>query len=299
MSPPPLDDDDLSADLDGVAGDDVHRQISADPDAQARQAALRAAADAVGRPVPPLDHDVVDELIGKAMADVDEPGEPAGDTDDGPIPDAIPLTPRRPRRGRSGGPRRWLVAAVVVVLAAIGLGLIRSGLNESDSSDTASTPTTQPETSSSERTTAGDAYDESPDPRADAAEPQASSGGPLHGEVGESPPGTIERFESIPDIGSFASDDALRSALRTSIPDATSRAKDATSLAAANRCASTVENQFEADQARSAASATLDGRKVLVYELKDTPPGEPTPRDLVVAVDREACTPELSFFRDR
>jgi hypothetical protein len=181
-----------------------------------------------------------------------------------------------------------------VVLAAIGLGLIRNGLDESRRHDTASTAAEKQSAMS-----AGDDAGSGAEARS-ASPDETTTSTTGHGSgAGEQPPTTVNRFASLPQLGSYASAADLRRALRTSLPAGQPTTSDAATLAAANRCAITVENQMETDPAASAATATLGGRPVLVYELRAAPPGTTEPVDLVVAVDREACTPALSFYRDR
>jgi len=176
----------------------------------------------------------------------------------------------------------------------IGLGLIRNGLDESRRSDTAATDAGKQSDQSAGARSGGD----SSSAELDAAPDETTTTG--HGAgTGEQPPTTVNRFTSLPELGSYESEAALRSALRTSMPTGRPTTRDEETLAAANRCAVTVENQMDTDRASSAATATLDGRPVLIYELRDAPPGTSDPVDLIVVVDREACTPALSFYRDR
>ena len=100
-------------------------------------------------------------------------------------------------------------------------------------------------------------------------------------------------------LGPYASATDLRRALRTSFPAGTPTTADKATLTAADRCAVVVENQMKTDPARAAATTTLAGRPALVYVLPSTRPASSGKVDLVVAVDRGACTPDLSFYRDR
>lgn len=122
------DDELVSAALDGEAPPDDVARVEGDPALAARLAELRAAADAVAAPVPPLPSDVVDRLVDVAIA--------SDTADDGPtdVPDVVPLARRRP-----AATTRWLAvaAAVLVVLALPALLWGRSG----EQADQLSAPT--------------------------------------------------------------------------------------------------------------------------------------------------------------
>ncbi len=116
MNQPHLDDEQLSADLDGLALDERDQfHLEACADCAGRRQALATASEAVAAPVAPLDAAVLDGLVAKATAQV-APGAEGG-------PEVVTsLDARRRIRPRPAAPpRAWLtgVAAALVVLAGL------------------------------------------------------------------------------------------------------------------------------------------------------------------------------------
>lgn len=125
MNRPHLDDEQLSAHLDGVALDErdqFHLQGCAD--CAGRRRDLAAASEAVAAPVAPLDAAVVEALVARAVSHAG-PGSlpaPAAPGAGGGVGTVVNLDARRRTRRRPAGPpRAWMtgVAAALVVLAGL------------------------------------------------------------------------------------------------------------------------------------------------------------------------------------
>jgi len=115
--PPPIDDEVVSAVLDGEATAAERALVEGSPEGRARLEELRRAAAAVAGPVEPLDAPMADELVGRALAA--RPGA-------APAPDE--LAARRARRGVVTRRALGAVAAVAaVVLVALGLADLGGG----------------------------------------------------------------------------------------------------------------------------------------------------------------------------
>ena len=113
----------LSADLDGETTAEEHDRIEADPDLRARRDELQTASHAVKAPPAPLTASRVDTAVSRAL------GQSSN------------VQTLRPPVRRT--PPAWLVAAVVVLLGAIGIGLIISAPS-SRHADTAEEPDHHP-----------------------------------------------------------------------------------------------------------------------------------------------------------
>ena len=283
MTTPPLDDD-LSADLDGAATPDVRQRLASDPAARARQDALRAAAGLVADPVEPLAPPAVDELVAAALA--------AGADADEAAPGSGRRTRRSGRRrgharawtgaGRSGdGGRGWSRPPSSCWRSSAGPSCWR-GLSTDDPGNGTSTA------AQSSNSSAG------------AESDHAGDGAMLDGPTSTTTPGVRlgpgPRRRSPRPMSS-----ARRCAPRLPSPaPPPPRPTGAAALTTqAARCATVVRTQLDLEPPRQAATATVAGRPVLIYTLRDTPPNGQTEVDLVAAVDREACTPVITFFRDR
>lgn len=299
---PPLTDDELSAHLDGEAAPDVAERLAADPEAAARLEQLRGAAATLGAaPVTPLAADVVDDLVGRAVAAADRDA----------APDAV-VAPLRPSRRSFPS---VLVAAVVLVLVAAGLGLVWSGTHGGDPTDTASKGAT------AER-------------QADQAAPEASGGGSVSttaaaGSGGDSGGSTASGAAStppttaaadvdtsaagveLPDLGAFETPEALRSSLATAFPATAPTGRGATDAGplgqtAIDRCAGLlVEVLPVTGDPTHVGFAQVAGQTVLVYEFTaevdaaastTTVPGA-APTTLTTAVRPQACDPLFVFQR--
>jgi len=113
-------DDLVAAVLDGEASAEEVARVTADPELAARLDHFRADAASVAEPVAPLDPDVLDSLLDRAL-------EELGVDDEGAVE-----APVVPLRSRPGGLPRWAVgaAAAVIALLAIPVVLDRVGQND-------------------------------------------------------------------------------------------------------------------------------------------------------------------------
>lgn len=143
----PIDDELLSAVLDGEATPDERALVEASPEALERLERLRATAARLAEPVPPLDAAVSSRLLARAL----DEAPPAA----GPLPEPVPTIPvvavdrpegphrldevaeRRSRRGRWAGALAGVAAALLLVV--VGVSVARSGSRESAGSSTAAT----------------------------------------------------------------------------------------------------------------------------------------------------------------
>ncbi|MCU1354004.1 MAG: hypothetical protein JWM05_3213 [Acidimicrobiales bacterium] len=282
---PPLDDEQLSADLDGEAGPDVQARIAADPVAQARQAELRTAAELAAGPVAPLPDDVVDRLIAGAI-DADGANQLDDERADRPVAPPVPL------RRRRGGPPPWSVAAAVVALVVVGLGLVWSG-RSNDRRDVAGRGPVAEQSAAST-----------------TASPDATNGGGSL--AGKSAPTTVPTApkastadQTVGDLGAFPSAGALRAALAKATPRSQQVKRAAVPGVSASqlaRCAQLVESGFPVGAQIETARATIAGEPVIVYVYRSrvrtkgatsTPPNQ----ELVAVVDVVSCAPRLTFVR--
>lgn len=300
---PPLTDEDLSAVLDGEAGPEVVARVQADPAARARVDAFRAAGDALRQaPVDPLDAATVDHLIAGALASADGAGTADGaataDHDRG--TDAV-VTPLAPRRNNRGAPR-WLVAAAIIALVAVGLGLVWSGVSNDGDSNLAQQTADQSGDSSEESDSgAGGGGDSG----GAAIEPEAPDTEGTGGEGPQAVPTTTgesaseDTIPDVVDLGGFASFDALRTALRTTFPaSATARENDGPSQEQIDRCDTQMRQVFEiADGPVNTGIATVADQEVIVFEYDRPSFADGRPTTFVTAVTPDACTAELSFER--
>lgn len=135
MNHPHLDDEQLSADLDGLALDERERShLQGCADCAARLRALAAASMAVAAPVVPLGAAVVETLMATAAASQGQPGAEAGGGGEA----VVSLdTPRQSIR-RPGTPARaWMTGAAAALVLLGGLSaFLQTGLGRDDS-DTA------------------------------------------------------------------------------------------------------------------------------------------------------------------
>lgn len=277
----PLTDEDLSAAIDGRADPHVMDRIRSDPAAQARAGQLDAARRLVAdQPVAPLDPSVVDSLVARAMAAADTPaGVAPGDAGVTPL-----VAPPRPA-GRRPGPPVWAVAATVVALVAIGLGLIWSGQRSDDdaSGGTLAGPGTT-------QTDAGAA----PDAESQDASPGDDQDPSFAPEAGVAAP--------LIDLGAFATAADLRTSLRDGVATTGDLASPevAPTTAAVQRCGTQLAVLLQgegigADPDRR-AFAEVDGAPTLVYEFDLAEPTA-SATSLISAVAPDTCDPLVTFFR--
>lgn len=247
------DDDIVSAVLDGVADADEVARVRDDPAVSARLSELRAAADAVGRPVRPLPSDVVDDLVARALAASSGVADQGNDAHDG----AEVVTLARPRKGTRapGTPTRWLAAAAAVIVVALGIPLaLGLGDDADDRTETATAPNDEAATAEA-LDRGGDATD---DDALDAEVGEAS---------GAAPPGAAGDVESddAMDTG------ALPATPRSTLPPSTT----IPGLAA----------EGEAEPGAAASSPQLAPREAPPLELGDLGvlPGDPAAAAAVAA----------------
>lgn len=302
---PPLSDEDLSAVLDGEAGPDVVARVQADPQARARLDALRAVSGAIRHhEVAPLAPATVDDLIGRALAVADEPAPeaptapPAAAWPPPSGPSDTVVTPLAPPRGTRNAPR-FLVAAAIIALVAIGLGLVWSG-TRSD------TDTTAQDTSGEELGRADDGGG-----GGDGAEAPASEGDEVEEETSALEPnaavpdtteagGSADEVPTIADLGTFADDDELRSALAAGFPAGSpTDFDDALAQDAIERCDVQARHVFEIDdEPTDVGQAVVDGDEVLVLAYEGTSFDDPgTPAVITTALDPDTCNPRFTFER--
>jgi len=317
---PPLSDEDLSAVLDGEAATDVADRAQADPVAQARIDAFRTTRDSLrSAPVPALDRSVVDELVARALDQTDAPATTGGvgadhsGPDQDPIEEAHPdddpstddaVVPLAPTRSRSGGTPRWLVAAAIVAVVAIGLGLIWSGRDDRGTETAEVSP-------SAERFDADDgsgagagggaednvAAEENTDVAAeppiapDPGVPTTSPGGPT---------GTADPARSVTDLGPYASLEDLRTSLGVSFP--TERLPlgpgVGPSAAAIDRCQLLMMEVFDLpSEATRFGQATIEGEDLLVFEFAAPSATDGSPTTFLTVNEPTSCDARLSFER--
>lgn len=306
----PLDDLELCSVLDGEASPEVLARLQNDPAGQSRLDQLRAAREAVGSSsVEPMEAATLDDMIGRALAELGKPS-PAGTDSEGPGSDVVAPLSRTAKRSVPS----WLVAAVVVVLVGIGLGLVRSG-TRSDSEakfETAgaaiSSRSDPSELDESAGTDSALAVEES---ASDAAADDAAASSPLpEAEAGEgsaglsttTAPSTAPSAEAqLVQLGDFEDTDDLREHLRGGFPTEpivdTDRGDGVTDLAAASLCLNKVKGLLDlSGEPIAAGLATVADQPMVVYELAYvTDDGRDT--TVVMAVGELTCIPELTFQR--
>lgn len=298
--PPPLSDEELSAILDGEADDAALSRLQADPAARDRLEALGAVSRQVRRSAPaPLDTSMVDAMIGRAVAE--GTASPSG-----PPPADLIVTPLPPSSGsRLGGPR-WLVAAAILVLVAVGLGLVWSGTRDDGDDVTASAPVSA-STAPATRGEAGASADVDRAPGnestgAPGGEPAADGAIPSEDqpEVTPESPGLTLDGLPVSQLGAFADKDALRTAVKRELPAGVgpSTSSMAPSQTELQRCVNQSMQIFAIeDDPVGAALATIDGTGVVVLEFPKPSVADGTPITFVTANDLQTCNPILSFER--
>jgi hypothetical protein len=145
----PLDDEIVSAVLDGEATPAERALVEGSVEGRARLAELRAVAEATAEPVAPLPSATVEVLLGRALDTASTPTE---------TPEPVELASRGARRDRGELWRRWgtavaAAAAIVVVVA----GIVALGRTTARSSSDSASSATAAEggSSSATSTTAG------------------------------------------------------------------------------------------------------------------------------------------------
>jgi hypothetical protein len=148
----PIDDELLSAVLDGEATPEERALVEASPEALARLEQLRAAAARVAEPVVPLAADVSARLLARALdeAPLATPTHAAAPVVDGPATADLPVGPvrrdelsrRRNRRRSWAGALAGVAAAVLLVVVGVSLARVGSRATSSDSASSGSAATT-------------------------------------------------------------------------------------------------------------------------------------------------------------
>ena len=281
--PPIPSDDELSAHLDGEAGAHVADAIAADPTVAARLDALAAARDAVAAPVEPLDAGVVDRLVATALVAADDPAS------------AAPIAPVAPIRRR---PRPfvpvWAAAAIIGVLLVAGLGLIFTGRD--DGSDPVASSDKGGTLAAEESSGAASAASTTVAPTSGAAADGATT---TTRADGLAPRTDTPWTGPVVALGSFADDDAFRSALKAAFPtDAKTATTSATDGADLGRCAGLIADVFDLQgQPSHVGTATIRGTDVLVIEFPASATTTGERRPLITAVEPVGCAPVVTFVR--
>lgn len=251
----------LSADLDGETTPTEHERIENDPELRSRRDRLRGASELASQPPAPLSSATVDASIEGALSEQH------------PLAPPRQVAARRSRPRRTAGPAPWLVAAVVILLAGIGIGLVVTARPSSQRQKaTSSAPTTVP-----------GGHGKSAD--AELA-PSASGGSPL------------------PYIGDFATPAALRTRLAARIPAgqqsaATSRAPGLLT-GQADRCSTVVEARdprLVRSNRRAVVAASLAGQPVVVLEYAAKAVDSQRQTTRVMVVGSAACDERVDFQR--
>lgn len=286
----PLTDEDLCAVIDGVADADLVARVRSDPSARARADQLHAAGEALrAAPLTPLDAATVDALVGRAV-DAAAPGGTAG---------AVVTPLERPAAGRRG-PAPWLVAAAVVALVAIGLGLVWSGTRTGDEEFATAGDQVADEVAAPAADGEGDTMASAEDApgRGDPGE-EAEAAAP-HGAVPTTAGAAGNESAVLPDLGRYDTAADLRTALRDGFPDdvplTSGTPVDSPTRGAVDRCRNQAIVTFDLEgPANEEGVATVDGRQVLVYEFADAAVVDGN--TYVIARGIEACDPVLDFQR--
>lgn len=274
------DDELLSADIDGETSPSEHARIEADPGLVARRRELRAAADVAGRPPDPLPAGAVDALVARALDTLGAaPLAPPVATSIPPPPTGPPVAPPPPPiplvRTRRITP--LLVAAAVVAVVAIGVGVIVATKSPTKETNTA--------VRRSDRSAAA--------PK--AVSPTGGGGPPTTAQ--DSREGPFLGF-----IGRFSSAAALRTASKIGLPPETHTGASGVRISAgqADRCAGVLEARdprLRPSGRRTPLSATIAADPVIVYEYEVRSITGDRPTTRVVAVGVAACDERLNFER--
>lgn len=296
----PLSDEDLSAALDGMATPDVDARIQADPAARARLEHLKAASSAVAQDPPAiLDPAVIDALVAQA---IERGTAPASET-------AGVVTPLAPRRRTAAGTQRWLVAAAVVVLMAIGLGFVYSGTHSDDTQDAGvaledgraasqdDSPSPEPQVSSS----AEQGEDSAETPPDHGAPGQPNQAVPDDPSDETSPDSDAQAPAELTELGTFDDKDALRTELRAGFPQDAQLAEGMRPTEAnVTRCNNFIQTVLVdlslSTDPDAVGQATVADKTYLVYEYA-IDGGTEGRSKLLTAADLDSCDLLFSFVR--
>lgn len=287
-------DDELADIVDGTASPEVLERLAGDPEAQQR---VRDVEDTIARlrstPAEPLDEPDIEHLIDRAL-------DAAGAED--PEAVAVPLRRMRPIHRIPV----WAVAAVVVAIAAIGLGLVWSGTRSDDGPrETASTDRSASRPSAEE--SAGDEdFGARPDD-ADSADDDSMDGDAANGDAvgdgGAAPEAAPNDLGDPVDLGDHPDVAALRSTLADGFPtegsDPATPSDSVPTSAEVSRCAVQVFELYTGEglepTPENIGVATIVGETVLVYEY-GIPDGDHG--HLLSIVTPLDCDPQATFVRD-
>lgn len=287
--PTPPNDEELSAALDGEATDDEVAAIDASPPASERSAELAAAAAWVrAAAVPPLPSDAVDDLVARALD--------------------VPMAPRRV--AGSSGPPRWLVAAAIAFLAAVGLALVftgRDGSQELATSGGDASGSEQADGADERFEPVGGSVDDDLPPHGfatttDRQDPTASAEGLA---------GAFDQLtaDDLPALGTFADGDDVRESIADGFPPGVApnegqRGHAVPPIEAVQRCAAQVQAllDLDGDPVRQGWAVVGDDTAVVFeYDGTDLAADGGTTADgastLVAVVEVDACQPITLFVR--
>ncbi len=311
-TPDDLDVDELAvhAVLDGEATADERRRVARDPRLVARLEALRATAAAIGTAPPPVSEDALAELRARALGTLDAgaagdeappPVDPGAAPDDDEVPPAspAPVTPIAARRSTRSLPPFPAVAAVVLLLVAVGVALVASGLSGGDE-DSASQ---NDATASADAGGSARANEESDAPTAEAAPSTTGADAAAGGDAEDAFDGGA--------VVVFPDDDALRVVLQDIdprtldglAPDATTSAPPADEPsdleAAASRCGAVLEASDAAiGPVQAAALVEVDGVAVVVLATPVAATERAAASTRLTALEVASCVPRVAVQRD-
>jgi hypothetical protein len=276
QEPDELLDELLSADLDGETSPQEHDRIESDPELRSRRDALRAAALIAAQPPSPLPPATVDRMVQRAIDEAH--GE-----------DRHSRASVRSFSSSQSARARWrqtpaLVAAVVVLLVAIGIGLIVTAPSRQPS-DTASRGLASQEANKSAGATGDQGSPTSTGSRSGAS---------------EGPTGTPNNLGFL---GSFTSSTALRSALEAKLPSIQPVPAPAgfhVSAGQADRCSAVIEAReptLTRPNRLTTVAASLGGEPLVVLEYRARAVTSARTTTRVVALGAAACDEVLNFER--
>jgi len=280
--PSASDDEVVSAVVDGEATAEEQARVEGDPVLAARAARFRQVRSALSAPVEPLPPEVAGRLLDTALAEGEAPAGPR--SDDGPpvvTAPPIPLAPRRARRS-AWVPGSAVAAAVIVVLAVVGIALLATaGGDSKDTAARAPTADLDASTRNTEKAASGGTNDDVSAAPTSTAPP--ATGGP-----------------SVPALGSFADQAALTRVLATVDLTTLEPAADSSprgpaagepSQTAVDRCDQAIRAVPDQDlgDRLAVATAELGGRAVLVYSHPDRGASEEVPVTRLTVAEVESC----------
>jgi hypothetical protein len=279
----PSDEELVSAYLDDEVTAAERARVEGDPGLLALVETFRAASQAVGSPVVPLDQLRRDTLVRTAMAVVEDDAPGDGDR---PAAEVVPLVRRSPWLTRAPG-----LAAAAALLFLVGIGLVITSQDTDRDQQTSAA-------SSKASDSAADAPEEDGSTMAESSEPP--SGSPSESEdrsAAEAAPGTALAAPPA-EMGDFPDKAALLRALASdgNTPGTPAAPPDAGGLDAGarsqldadvNRCATVVATTDPGlGDLLSVRTASVAGRPVLIFSHVDL---EDPQRIIDSVADRGSC----------